>query len=68
MRNCYKVEVITTNGLKDTTKNPDGGYVKCHDGELFVIAERPSDIEKVIEPGFIKSITRFGFGVAVGQN
>ena len=62
MNKCYKVRVVTTNSSRNTTKSAGGTFVDCLDSELFVLAEKPSDIEMSIHPDYILSIDYVGLG------
>ena len=62
--NCYKVNVVTTNSMCSSTKNPAGKYIECKNSLLFVVCEKPSDVEKVIDPTHIISIELLGVGYA----
>jgi hypothetical protein len=64
---CFKVTVKTTNARKNTTYGVkrDGfrdTYVSVSDNILYVINERPSDVEKLIDFNSILKIEEMGIG------
>lgn len=59
---CYRVEVRTTNDVRDTLCNRDAGkYYKCENGVLYVITEDPRIIYNQFQDAVI-SITDIGVG------
>lgn len=61
MKKVYRVEVKTTNGLRDTTHGPElHSYRDCNKGEIYVITDDPRKIYD--EFPWTKSIEEIGVG------
>lgn len=65
MARCFKVTVVATGALNDSTYGTRSNYINCLDGVLYVIAERPSDVEKLVDYKKITKIEEVGIGYAI---
>lgn len=65
MARCFKVSTRTTNACQNSTYGAKSNYIDCLDGILYVIAERPSDVEKLIDYKKITKIEEVGVGYTV---
>jgi len=62
----YRVEVETTNALKDTfaIRHPEGKneYYDCEEGVIYVFTNNPSEIFEKLGADNVKSIEYVGVG------
>lgn len=68
MRNCFRLEVETTNAMKNTTKNASGDYIDCLGGVIYVYANTFAEAENCILEGWVKRINNIGFCLAATPN
>ncbi len=65
---CFKVTVICTNGSKNTTYSAvEGHYLHCEDGYLYVFAESPAEVQKIVKAEYIQGIERLGLGYSAKE-
>lgn len=57
----YRVVLPCTNAAKTTARLPSGEYISVYNGELYVIAESPTDVAEKLPDAL--SIVKVGQGI-----